>query len=378
MSAARSSSRAWLRNTAIVAVLLVVVGFAAKYLLRPTALVAAAKTDIAVRTVPGTVEVKAEYPVSISSEVGGRILTSTLDVGKKITKGEVLVQIDTGDIDIEIERIKNEITAAQKRVEVGSTLRAEVLNAKDGLEDAERRMMGGQISAADFEKQKRLYQQLLQKKELDEVNNQLLLDTHKNNLQAKQRDRSKMTIRAPADGVITAVMARPGDLLGGNATIATGISIGRTVEARISEENFAVVKLNQKASVRFLTFGADQYNAVVTKINPAADPTTRRYTLFLEIKLPEGRVLAPGITGEVSIVIEQRANAVTVPRRALAGDYVFVVEDGQVSRRKVTKGFEGLNHIEITSGLKAGELVVVEQQDRFSDGERVRTEVMAN
>jgi RND family efflux transporter MFP subunit len=299
-------------------------------------------------------------------------------VGKRVAKNDVLVQIDTGDIDLEIERIRNEITAAKRKVELGSPLGPEVLNARDTLENLERQMKAGAYPAAEFAKQQRLFQQLEQRKELDEVNARLVLQNFENTLRSKEREKAKMTITAPSDGVITLVTTRVGDLIGSNSPIATIISVGRTVEAKISEENFSAVKLGQKASVRLLTFGADQYNGKVTKILPAADASTRRYTLFLELALPDGRVLMPGLTGEVSIVIEQRANAVTIPRRAVVGDEVFVAADGVVTRRKVTKGFEGLNEIEITAGLKAGELVVVEQQDRFHDGERVRAEVVAN
>lgn len=100
--------------------------------------------------------------------------------------------------------------------------------------------------------------------------------------------------------------------------------------------------------------------------------------MFLDLSLPEGRDLKPGLTGEVSIIIAKRANAVIVPRRALVGEYVYVAEGGRLMLRKVVKGYEGLNEVEIVSGLQAGEQVVVEQQDRYREGERVRTQVLPN
>ena len=100
--------------------------------------------------------------------------------------------------------------------------------------------------------------------------------------------------------------------------------------------------------------------------------------MFLDLSLPEGRDLKPGLTGEVSIIIAKRANAVIVPRRALVGEYLYVVEGGRLALRKVVKGYEGLNEVEILSGLQAGESVVVEQQDRYREGERVRTQVLPN
>jgi RND family efflux transporter MFP subunit len=356
----------------------VVVGFLTSYLLRPDALVAVAVRGTVPLAVPGTVTVFAEYQMELKSAVGGRVLTSALDVGKKVGRGDVLVQLDTGDTDLEIERNRNEITAAKKKVELGSTLRPEVLNARDTLDNLERQTKAGAYPAAEFEKQRRLYQQLQNRMELDEVNMKLALDNFENSLHSKEREKSKMTITTPLDGVVTAVFAREGDLIGSNSPIATIMTTTRTVEAKLSEENFSKIKLGQKASVRFLSFGQEQYNGVVSKILPSADSATQRYTVFLDIFIPEGTVLVPGLTGEVSIIITQHTNAIIIPRRALVGEYVYVVEGSTLALRKVQKGIEGLKEVEIVSGVKEGELVVVEQQDRFRDGDHVRPKQLTN
>jgi len=130
--------------------------------------------------------------------------------------------------------------------------------------------------------------------------------------------------------------------------------------------------------MRFLTFGNEQYPAVVSKKLPAADPTTQRYSVYLDVQLPEGREVMPGLTGEVGIIIAERPNAIMVPRRALVGDYLYVVAGGKVDVRKVVKGYDSLNFVEILKGVDAGEPVIVEQQDRYSAGERVRVAVLEN
>jgi len=376
MSKANPTAPNWFLRLAIAAVVLLALVWGISYALRPVALVASAVRGKAVRTVPGTVEAKAEFTIELKSEVGGRVISSELDIGKPVAKNDTLVQIDTGDIDLEIERIRNESVAAKRRFEVGSTRRADVLNKRDTLVNLERQVKVGTYPQAEFDKEKRLLQQLEQQMELDEVNLKLALETSENLLRTKLREKGKMTITAPSNGVVTLVTTRVGDLIGSNSPIATIISVGRTIEAKISEENFAAIKLGQKASVRFLTFGADQYNAVISKILPAADPTTQRYTVFLDLFLPEGRVLLPGLTGEVSIIIAERPNAVIIPRRALIGEYVYVVAGGKVEQRKVTKGYDSLNVVEILSGIAAGETVIVEQLDRFREGDRVRTQVL--
>ena len=166
MSQDKTGSPNWLLRLAVAAVVMAGIIYAVSYTLRPVASVTAAVTGKAVRTVPGTVEVKAEYAIELKSEVGGRVSSSSLDVGQRVFKNDVLVQIDTGDVDLDLERIKNEITAAKRKVELGSTLRPEVLNARDTLDNLDRQTKTGAYPAAEFEKQKRLYRQLEQRMEL--------------------------------------------------------------------------------------------------------------------------------------------------------------------------------------------------------------------
>lgn len=368
------SPRSWVVRLIVIIAAIASIALLLAYLLRPVALVSSATRGVSLRTVPGTVEVKAEFANELKSEVAGRVADSVLDVGKRVNRGDTLVRLDTGDVDLEIERTKNEIVAARRKVELGSTLRADVLNMRDTIANLERQAQIGAYPQAELEKQRRSLQQLEQRMELDEVNLKLALENLENLLRAKEREKLKMSITAPADGVVTAVFARAGDLIGSNSPIATIIATTRTVEAKLSEENFATVRVGQKASVRFLTFGADQYDATITKILPSADSQTQRYTVFLDVALPEGRTLVPGLTGEVSITIAQRENAIIVPRRALVGDYVYVVDGSRLVRRRVEKGYESLNQVEILKGVQKDEQVLVEQHDRFRDGDRVRVQ----
>ncbi|MEO6994189.1 MAG: hypothetical protein ABI273_11195, partial [Lacunisphaera sp.] len=134
-----------------------------------------------------------------------------------------------------------------------------------------------------------------------------------------------------------------------------------------------------------LTYGNDQYNAVISKVLPAADPTTLRYSIYLDVAMPEGHVLVPGTTGEMTITLAERDNALLIPTRALmdSGDqsdlkikYVYVVDGNKVARSKVVKGYGSMNLTEIISGLKEGDLVITDQQDQFRVGERVQPQIV--
>lgn len=349
------------------------VALAVFYFSRPVAKGVPVTSGLAIKAVPGSVTVFAEYQMELKSEIGGRVIKSKLDPGLHVKEGEFLVQIDTGDLDLEIERIESEFTAHKSRIAVGSSIKIELDTINEGLQNIERLFKLGNASESQVVQQRRTLRQYEQRYELEAVENKLRTEGYENTLKVKRRQREKMTILAPFDGVISGVNARPGDLIGGGTPIATLISTSRTVEAKISEENFSGLSLGQKASVRFLGYGPQLYGASIIKILPTADPQTQRYIVHLNVDLPPDK-LVPGLTGEVSIVTGERQAAAIAPRRALRGNEVFVVSNGRVELRKVQVGYVALNVVEILSGLKPGEQVLVEELDQFRDGDRVRVE----
>jgi RND family efflux transporter MFP subunit len=344
---------------------------------KPTARVALVTKNRATSSVPGSVTVQAEYQMELKSETSGRVIKSELDPGQAIKAGMVLVEIDSGDLKLEIEQIQNDYDTAKKRIAVGSVIKLELESATETLQNFERLTKTGNYPVAELEKQRRLVKQIEQRLALEGVTNAQQLATFENTLKVKRRQLEKMTIVAQFDGVVSKVFARPGDLISSGAPIAILIANNRTVEAKISEENFSNIKEGQKASVRFLGYGDWLYEAKVTKILPTADPETQRYIVHLEVKI-EPEKLIPGITGEVSIIVGERQSDANIPRRAYFNNKnVYVVEKGKVKLRTIKPGFVSETLVEVLEGLKAGELVIVDQLDQFRDGDSVRTQVVS-
>jgi len=359
----------------IVAILLLLaLVIAGWWLIKPTARVAVVAGGRAVQLVPGSVTVHAEYTMQIKSEIGGRIFKTNLELGKEFKAGETLVEIDPGDLQLDIQRIQRDYDSAKQRQAVGSSVKLDLETATDNLSVLQKMADMGSYPLAELEKKKRAVKQIQQRVALEEVGNKRELDMFENTLAQKQRQLEKMTIAAPFDGVVSEINAWPGDLVSGGSPIATLISNSRQIEARISEENFAGLKPGLKASVRFLGYGNTLYNAKITQILPTADPDTQRYVVYLNVDIPREK-LVPGITGEVSIVVAERHAKCIIPRRALFGNDVYVVEDGRIHLRPVETGFVSLTAVEVLKGLKPGEQVVVDKVDQFRDGDRVRAVV---
>ena len=364
-----------IKKLLIAAVVLVVAGFLLAGLLRPVARVASVTSGEAIKAVPGSATVQAEFTMELKSEISGRIIKSNLGVGNAVAAGAVLAQIDTGDLALEIEKTSDEFEAAKQSIAVGSSIQLELATQTESLENLERLTKVGNFPPAELEKERRRLKQTEQRLALEKVANRQLLDGYANTLKVLHRRLEKMTITAPFDGVVSAVFARPGDLIGANATIANLISTSRIVEAKISQEDFADLKVGQKATVQFLGREADVYNATVSKILPTAEAETQRYLVHLEVNCPPA-VLVPGLTGEVNIIVGERAARVLIPRRALFGYNVYAVRDGRVQLRKVELGYVSLIKAEVTKGLAPDDRVIVEDLDQFRDGDRVKTELV--
>ena len=348
---------------------------------RPVARVAAVTKGKATNAIPGSVIVRAEYEQPLVCEVAGRVIEKdfNLDPGQKVKKGDILARIDPTDLQLEIESTEIVYRAAKQLIEYGekhgSPKELKRQTEKENLDQNERMSKLGGVAEADMIRYRRAYQAVVQEVENEKVENKKLLDGFENQLKFKRRQLEKMTLTAQFDGIVSEGRVHPGALVDAKTALAILIADHRVVEAKISQENFANIEVGQKATVRFLGHDNDRYEATTTKILPTADADTQRYIVHLDVKAPAA-LLVPGLTGEVAITVGERESDTRVPRRAVFGNNVFVVVDGRVHRRTVEVGYVSLNLTEILKGLKTGEEVIVDELDRFRDGDRVKTELL--
>jgi len=361
---------------AIALLILVVAGaFLLENYLRPVAKVETVIGGDAVDAKPGSVAVKEEYSMEMKSAVAGRVLGTNyhLDVGQDIHEGDILVQLDTSDIQIAIDQDKNVLESTKQRIAVGSSQQLLLDSAQSDFINTERLFKMGQVSDSDYQKARRAVETIQKALALEKVANEESENAEQTQLRTDESAKTKMTIRAPFDGEVSHVDAHPGDLITVGSTIVTLITTTRLVEAKISEEDFANIKPGQKAVIIFLPYGEWRYNGVVKKILPTADPETQRHLIDLTVTDIEPEKLIPGITGEVTIETGRHTAKAIIPRRALLNENVYVVKDGRVELRPVKKGYVWLTGAEITDGLAPGDQVIVEDLQNFRDGDRVKT-----
>jgi len=180
-----------------------------------------------------------------------------------------------------------------------------------------------------------------------------------------------MTIKAPIDGIATEINAHEGDLIAGGQTLAKVVSLTRMVEVKVSEEYFVGLEVGMSARVVFLGIENESFDATIERVIPVADAQTQRITVLLDVDIAEDR-LDSGLTGDATITIDERDDALQIPRQALVNDSVLVVKDNVVSRKLVRVGYKSVTMLEILDGLSDGDQVIVEDLHLFEDGDRVR------
>lgn len=178
----------------------------------------------------------------------------------------------------------------------------------------------------------------------------------------------KLILKAPADGTILNMHAVSGELVkSSDAVVTIGDNSSLWVWADLYEHDYAAfskaqatAKLSAKISVK--AFGLKTFTGTVDFISPFMSETSRTIKVRLELPNPKGKLLA-GMFANVDVFLPGDRQALSLPARAVLTDagreFVFVHhKDDYYIRRPVVLGQKTGDQVEITEGLKGGELVV--------------------
>jgi RND family efflux transporter MFP subunit len=183
-------------------------------------------------------------------------------------------------------------------------------------------------------------------------------------------------LRSPIAGVVSERRADPGAMATPGQPILTVVDIRRLwLDVPVQEEQAAQVAPGLPAEARFDAQPDRVYRGQVIRINPAANPQSRSVTARVEIENSDRRI-KPGMFGRVRLVTQRHPDALVVPREAVVrqddGTFVFVANGETAVRRPVEPGQEETDVIEIRSGLRPGEQVIVQGHQQLKDGARIR------
>lgn len=333
---------------------------------------------------------------SIVSKVPGKVAKVHVDVGDRVSAGQVLVTLENKDLADRVTQAQAAVAqaeAALAQAEAGlKSARSALENARDNFAVAEANynrakelLAAGAISPAVFESQYELpYKQARQAVEgtvpaqVEQAQamvkvQQAALSSARAQLALARSSYEDSFIRAPFTGVVTARNVNPGEMASTMPVISMANIDRVVVKATVGEDHINQLKQGEKVQVKIGAVSAQPFTGVITSIAPAADPVTKAFPVKVEIDNPK-HLLKPGMFAEVQLPSSGQKQLL-IPREALVKDgerdFVWVVKDGKVQRREIKAGESDGRYIAVISGLEAGEEVVTAGQESLQDGARV-------
>jgi len=291
-------------------------------------------------TYHATTTIASDIDAPVLARVGGEVVQLLVEEGDQVLQGQALARLDGERLRLDMLAAKANLNKALKEFDRYSDL------AKRGL-----------VSESMFDGLKYDVEALQATYELKKLN----------------YDYSE--IRAPINGVVSSRDIKLGQNVSANSV---AFRITDTAELlaylQIPQAELAKFSAGHSARLRVDSMPGTDFPATIVRISPTIDTSngTFRATAFVDNK--DG-YLVPGMFARFTVSYEKHEDALTVPTIAIVEEdnemTVYVVADGEVTRRIVTTGISANGQVEILSGLAEEEGIVVIGHSGLRDGSKV-------
>ncbi len=279
----------------------------------------------------------ANESVVITAEIPGKVTQLFFDDVEPVTAGQVLLQLDQSVLSAERDRAQANLNLSETNIQ-----RAERLLQEEAISERER----------------------------DEAYARWRLDEA--SLQLAEAQLAKTVIRAPFSGMLGLRKVSVGEYLQPGEEIVNLDDIDPIkVDFRVPEVFSHHLQTGQKIQMSVDAVPVETFTGEVVAIDPQIDINGRSVLLRAKVLQQEGP-LRPGMFARVTLVLEERPDALVIPEEALIpqGDQqtVFKVVDGKVVAAEVTIGLRTRGQVEILEGLEAGETIITAGQIKVRPG----------
>ena len=297
---------------------------------------ASAQTRVMQRTVEAVGTTRARRSVEIVPETEGRLVALDIAPGTPVTRGEVLARLDDAIQRADLTEAEAVLQEQSNTLDRLRQLRETNAVSLASVEEAVARVAEAQARVA----------------------------------RARRRLDDRV-ITAPFDGLVGLTAYDVGARVTEGEVLARLDDLSEVeVEFGLPETVFAQVARGQTLIARAAAFPDRRFEGSISEVDSRIDPVSRSFVTRALIPNPD-RALPAGMFLSLTLVLDE-AERIVVPEEAIvfqaAQTYVFVAEDGTASRRAVGTGQRRDGVIAVTSGLAAGEEVVVRGLQQVRDG----------
>ncbi|ASV88136.1 efflux transporter, RND family, MFP subunit (plasmid) [Ochrobactrum quorumnocens] len=297
-----------------------------------------------------------------------RIASVEVEAGDVVSKGQVLVRLDTGKLDNQV--LENEGRVARARAALAQQQTA-LAQSEAHFERAKHLIVSRTITKKDYDDRQSSLDVAHQAVAAEEAE----FKQAEAQLAEARRERARAVIEAPVAGIVSERKARTG-ALAGNELLVSLIRDGEIeLAAEVPESDLSLLRTEQAARVT-LPDGT-VVSGRIRLVSPRIDRETRLGTAYIALE-GKGEALFSGAFGKAEVVVAQR-DAIMVSGSALLHGAqphdasIFVVIDGKAVKRNVELGARQNGRVEIRSGLREGERVIAKAGPLLRDGEPVTT-----
>lgn len=263
-----------------------------------------AKQDLIVN-VEATGVIQPINAVQVRSKASGQIMKMPAELGSHVKPGDLLVQVDPRQVTNNFDQAKAALLAAQANLTVTKTQ----LDRAEGLAKA------GVLTAPDLETA-----------QLNYANAQSTVAAAKTNLDNAQIALEDARIESPITGVVIEKDVSIGQVIssatnnaGGGTLLLQMADLGEVMDSTlVSESDIGNVKPGQKATVKVDAYPNRAFTGTVEKIAPEAtvQQSVTMFPVLIRLDNKDG-ALMPGMNSDVSVLVQQRTNVLTVPNDAI-------------------------------------------------------------
>jgi len=338
----------------------------------------------------GTVVV-ADSPTLFSSGIG--TVTFLVKAGDVVKEGQVLATVDSPSLRNEYAREQAALEGLVVGLDRASIeARRQMLEEKQSTDLANTRIRASQ---RELERQQAAWDQgVIPKRDLDRAQDErddarvsydhavanaklqeeslnfelktkrVEINRQKLAVQELQRRVDALTVKSPVKGMVGSLAVNQKSAVAENAALITVVDLSALeVEFRVAETYAGDLTPDMKADI---DYGGKKYPGLVTSISPEVQNSEVKGRLRFADKLPPG--VRQNQRVSVRIVMDQRPDTLKVERGGFAdaGSYAYVVEGDTARKRDITLGAMSMGEVEIVSGLKEGESIVVSGVEDFS------------
>jgi RND family efflux transporter MFP subunit len=325
--------------------------------------------------------VVAQRKAAVASKVTGRLVSLSVEEGSKVKAGQVIARFENDDVKAARDQSEANLNAARHNLEQA---KAELNDAAISFNRNKDLVSQGFISKAEHDTSEARYKKAVAAAAADEA----AIKASVAALQSANVALEYTLIRAPFDAVVLTKNADIGDIVtpigaAANAkaavvTIADMDSL--LVEADVSESNLQQVKIGQPCEIQLDALPDSRFHGTVHMIVPTADRT--KATVMIKVRfVDQDRRILPEMSAKVAFLSREVRSDEQKPRTALNPDAirdrngkktVFLIKENRVMETPVTLGKKFGDMVEVLSGVKAGDRVVLKPLNKMREGLRIK------